>query len=198
MAATAYRTPDADRPRLLRTAGTLLKVCIAAVSTPLLFSCTAMPGTAPQAAANLTPTQSNKVSGLVTFAEREGVVFVEASLTGLTPGRHGIHIHEKGDCTAPDASGAGGHFNPQEERHGGFRGTRRHLGDLGNITADASGNARMRVQADGVTLRSGPNSVVGRALVVHADPDDYRTQPDGGSGARVACGVIGLGELSPM
>lgn len=165
----------------------------------LLAGC-ATPTTAPppQAAANLSPTAGNKVSGLVTFAEKDGVVFADANVTGLTPGRHGIHIHEKGDCSASDASSAGGHFNPHGERHGGTRG-RRHAGDLGNLTANASGVARMRVQVEGVTLRSGqPHSIMARAVIVHAEADDFRTQPDGGAGARVACGVIGLGELSPF
>ena len=114
---------------------------------------------------------------------------MEGEINGLTPGKHGFHIHEKGDCSAADASSAGGHFNPTGMPHGGRRGSQRHLGDLGNITADKSGIARFAFTDGWITL-AGVNSIIGHAVVVHAQADDLKSQPSGNAGARVACGVI--------
>jgi Cu-Zn family superoxide dismutase len=119
-------------------------------------------------------------------------VLVEAEIKGLTPGLHGIHIHEKGDCSAPDATSAGGHFNPAGKPHGGPEGAERHAGDLGNLIADSYGTAILKVTVGGISIvKDAPNSVIGRSLIVHADPDDYKTQPTGNSGKRVACAIIG-------
>jgi len=112
---------------------------------------------------------------------------------GLKPGQeHGLHIHEKGDCSAPDAMSAGGHFNPQGKPHGQPGSAEHHAGDLPALKADKSGRAHVQVDVSGITLKPGPTSIIGRAVVVHADPDDYKTQPTGNSGARIACGVIAL------
>ena len=103
----------------------------------------------------------------------------------------GIHIHEKGDCSAPDGASAGLHFNPGGKAHGGTSGTERHGGDLGNLEADSYGDATINVDVEGISAAAGgANSVVGRGLIVHADPDDFKTQPTGNSGKRLACGVI--------
>jgi superoxide dismutase, Cu-Zn family len=141
------------------------------------------------ATVTLAPTEGNQASGTVQLTQEPGGVRLVADLSGLTPGEHGFHVHEVGDCSAPDASSAGDHFNPTGATHGAPGTGTHHLGDLGNVTADASGNARLDRVFPGLTLE-GDQSIVGRALVVHASEDDLASQPSGESGARVACGVI--------
>jgi len=142
-----------------------------------------------EAQAAMEPTEGNTVRGMVTFAQAETGVRVVADLTGLKPGEHGIHIHEHGDCSAPDGSSAGGHFNPTGMSHGGPEAAQHHVGDLGNITADASGTAKMDRVFSFLDL-NGANTIVGRGLIVHSDRDDLTSQPTGNAGKRVACGVI--------
>jgi Cu-Zn family superoxide dismutase len=142
-----------------------------------------------EAVADLNPTTGNDVRGTATFTQEERGVRVVADITGLKPGDHGFHIHEKGDCSAPDASSAGGHFNPTGMPHGGPEAAKHHLGDMGNITADAAGKAHLDRVFAFLDLR-GTNSIIGHAVVVHQDKDDLTTQPTGNAGARVACGVI--------
>ncbi len=143
------------------------------------------------ATAVLAPTKGNSVSGTVNLTQKGSVVMVVAKVNGLKPNAtHGIHIHEKGNCSAADASSAGGHFNPSASPHGGPTGDKRHGGDLGNLKADANGSAQMSIEVVGITLGTEPNSVIGRAVIVHAGQDDLKTQPSGNSGARVACGLI--------
>ena len=141
-----------------------------------------------QASAMVNPTEGNDAQGTVEFTQEDGGVRVLANLTGLSEGDHGFHIHEKGDCSAADGTSAGGHFNPEGTAHGAPDAAERHVGDLGNITADAAGKAvynrvDTRVELDGA------NSVIGLAVIVHALPDDF-SQPTGAAGARVGCGVI--------
>lgn len=146
---------------------------------------------APTATANLLPTKGSQVQGSVKLVERNGEVLVSGRITGLSPGPHGFHVHEKGDCSAPDGASAGPHFDPAGSKaHGGPMGDKRHGGDLGNITADARGVASFETRVTGITLGSDPASVVGRSLIVHAKPDDLATQPSGNSGPRLACGLI--------
>lgn len=143
------------------------------------------------AEAQLKPTQGNSAGGTVTFTESAGKVRMVANVSGLAPGAHGFHVHEKGDCSAPDGTSAGGHFNPGKTAHGDpHKGHHHHAGDMPMLKADKSGKATMTMDMPGVTLADGPASLVGRAVIVHADPDDHMTQPTGNSGARVACGVI--------
>ena len=143
------------------------------------------------ATAVLAPTKGNSVSGTVNFMRKGELVLVEAKVNGLKPnGTNGIHIHEKGNCSAGDASSAGGHFNPSSSQHGGPAGATRHGGDLGNLTADANGFAQISVEVSGISLGTDPDSITGRAVIVHAGADDLKTQPSGNSGARVACGLI--------
>lgn len=137
----------------------------------------------------LMPTKGNNVTGEVTFTSVHDGVHVVANIEGLTPGNHGFHIHEFGDCSAPDASSAGGHFNPTQQRHGSPENENRHVGDLGNITADENGRAHYD-RVDKVITLNGKNSILGHALIVHSGADDFVTQPTGNAGARVACGVI--------
>jgi superoxide dismutase, Cu-Zn family len=135
----------------------------------------------------------SKVKGKVTFTKKNGGVEVLAELSGLAPGEHGFHVHEFGDCSMADGVCAGGHFNPTGEPHGGPDDKERHAGDFGNIKADQSGNATYKRVDKHITL-SGPNSIIGRSVILHADPDDLKSQPSGNAGARVGCGVIGIAD----
>jgi Cu-Zn family superoxide dismutase len=139
----------------------------------------------------LLPTEGNTATGTIELMSMGDGVHFTGSVTGLPEGIHGFHIHETGDCSAPDATSAGGHFNPTGAQHGGPQSETRHFGDLGNITADASGNAEVNIHASGVTLEERmDNSIMGKAVIVHAGEDDLTTQPTGDAGARLACGVI--------
>lgn len=134
-----------------------------------------------------------KTAGKVTFTKVDGGIKIEADLTGLTPGKHGFHVHEFGDCSMADGTCAGGHFNPDGKPHGGPDSAERHVGDFGNIEADADGNAHYS-RVDKLIAFSGPRSIIGRAIIVHAGTDDLTSQPSGDAGARVGCGVIGIAD----
>jgi superoxide dismutase, Cu-Zn family len=141
------------------------------------------------AIARLSPTGGNTARGDVFFSKETEGVRVEGEIIGLTPGKHGFHIHDKGDCSAPDASSAGGHYNPTGMPHGGPRDGMRHVGDLGNITANQSGTARFAYTDNRISLE-GKHSIIGHSVVVDAGADDLQSQPSGNAGARVACGVV--------
>lgn len=145
-----------------------------------------------RAQANLAPASASLVSGRLAISAIDGGVRIEGELGALGRGGvHAIHVHERGDCSAADGSSAGGHFNPGAVAHGRAGEPVHHLGDMDNLTANDRGVARVDLRLMGVTLGSGAaNDILGRALVVHAGPDDYSSQPAGNSGARVGCGVI--------
>jgi len=163
---------------------------LAALAVAALAGCQSMSSSEPAlASAGLQPTKGNKTVGEVTFEQVGDKVRVTAQVIGLKPNQeHGFHIHEKGDCSSGDGMSAGGHFNPYGKPHG--RGAERHAGDLPNLKADAKGRATLSVDLDVITVTPGPASVVGRGIIVHAQPDDYTSQPVGNAGARLACGVI--------
>jgi len=164
----------------------LLSILIAG----LLAGCATIGGGGPSATAQLQPTRGNSVTGKVTFTQKGDKVAVVANVSGLKPNQeHGFHVHDKGDCSSGDGMSAAGHFNPGGTPHGPQQGPR-HGGDMPNLRADANGNARASFTIDDVTVAAGPKSIVGRGLIVHKDPDDYKTQPTGNSGARLACAVI--------
>ncbi len=143
-----------------------------------------------RAVAFLKPAQGyDGAKGVVFFSEAKDGVRIEGSFTGLKPGKHGFHIHEKGECSPPDFSSAGGHYNPLALIHGAPDAPKRHVGDLGNIEVDQKGKAHY-VYIDRLVTLSGPNSVIGKALIVHEKPDDLKSQPTGAAGARILCGVI--------
>ncbi|MDH5198474.1 MAG: superoxide dismutase family protein [Gemmatimonadota bacterium] len=146
-----------------------------------------------RAVAVLAPTAGNAAHGTVRFEVVDGRVRITAQLTGLPAGDHGFHIHEFGDCSAADGTSAGGHFNPAGAAHGGPAATPRHVGDLGNLSADTQGMAEYD-RIDGAVRLEGPHSVIGRGVIVHAGRDDLTTQPTGAAGARLACGVVGVGK----
>lgn len=144
-----------------------------------------------KAIAVLHPTAGSNVTGTVTFTASGDSVRVVADISGLTPGKHGFHIHEFGDCSSADGKSAGGHFNPTNHQHGAPDAADRHEGDLGNIDADASGKVHLDI-TDKVLKMTGAESIIGHAVIVHEKADDMKTQPTGDAGGRVACGVIGI------
>ncbi|RUO18770.1 superoxide dismutase family protein [Aliidiomarina iranensis] len=141
--------------------------------------------------AQLSGTEGNEnVYGSVTFSEDPNGVMVTAHVEGLpADSTHGFHIHEFGDCSAPDATSAGGHFNPHGRDHGGPDSDERHVGDLGNLNSDMSGIAHLE-HVDHKLELEGDNRILGKAVVVHVQADDLASQPTGDAGARIACGVI--------
>ncbi|QQP95125.1 superoxide dismutase family protein [Lysobacter enzymogenes] len=151
--------------------------------------------TASSATVVLASASGSLVSGKLTLRPMGDGVHLTGEIGGLTPNStHAIHIHEKGDCSAADATSAGGHFNPAAQPHGQVDHGAHHAGDMDNLVANADGVAKVDAHASGVTLGGGaPNDVAGRAVIVHASPDDYKTQPTGNAGARLACGVIKTG-----
>jgi Cu-Zn family superoxide dismutase len=146
-----------------------------------------------RALAVLAPLKGSGVHGVVTFEAVEHGVRVVADITGLAPGKHGFHIHEFGDCSSDDGTSAGGHFNPEGMPHSMPSSDKRHAGDMGNVEAGSDGNAHLEY-VDAVMKLSGEHSIVGHAVIVHEKEDDMKTQPTGNAGARVACGVIGIGK----
>jgi Cu-Zn family superoxide dismutase len=155
-----------------------------------LAVCSTLPAYAQSAVARLEPTKGNATAGTVMFTQKGDKVAIEAKVSGLTPGGHGFHIHEKGDCSSGDGMSAGGHFNPTGKPHGNPSVPDHHTGDMPMLVADASGNASLSTELGAMTIGSGASDIVGKAVIVHKDADDYTTQPTGNSGARVACGLI--------
>jgi len=143
-----------------------------------------------KAVAVLNPTQGNTAQGVVTFTQEEGGVHIVAKFTGVPKGEHGFHIHEFGDCSAPDGASAGSHFNPKGAVHAGREAEKRHMGDMGNVAADEQGN----IALDYVDKHIKISAIIGRGMILHANPDDFTTQPTGNAGGRIACGVIGVGK----
>lgn len=166
-------------------------ILFGAVAAALLAGCQSIPSDAPRAVANLQPTKGSKAAGTVLFHQLGDKVRVVAKVSGLVPGReHGFHIHEAGDCGSGDGMSAKGHYNPGGKPHAHFSTPDRHAGDMPALKADATGVGAMEVDLDVITVTPGRTSIVGRGLIVHADPDDYKTQPTGNAGARIACAVI--------
>jgi Cu-Zn family superoxide dismutase len=167
-----------------------MKFLVWLASLAALMGCTMVAAQGPAAVATLEPTKGNSTGGTVTFTQKGDKVTVAAKITGLAPGQHGFHLHEKGDCSSDDGMSAGGHFNPGGKPHGNPGAPDHHAGDMPMLEADASGNASLTADLDAVTIGGGAADIVGKAVIVHKDPDDFKTQPTGNSGARVACGVI--------
>ena len=168
-----------------------LGVVVAGIVRWLRHDIGVLPGAGPTASAKLLPTKGNQATGTVTFTQKGDKVTVKANVTGLKPnGEHGFHVHEKGDCSAADGMSAGGHFNPVSAQHGNPMAGAHHVGDMPNLKADANGVATLTWEETDFTVTDGTASIVGRAIVVHLNPDDYKSQPAGNSGPRIACGVI--------
>ncbi len=162
-----------------------------ATAVALLSACQSIPSDAPKASATLLPTKGSSVRGAASFVQIGDKVRVTANVTGLKPnGQFGFHIHEAGDCSSGDGMSAKGHFNPLGKPHGHHSTMERHAGDMPNLQSDAGGNASMSADLDVITITPGATSIVGRGLIVHVQPDDYKSQPVGNAGARSACAVI--------
>jgi Cu-Zn family superoxide dismutase len=143
------------------------------------------------ATAQLKATTGNNAGGTVRFSQQGGKVTVSGQVSGLRPNaEHGFHVHEKGDCSSGDGMSTGGHFNPGGAAHGRHGAGAHHVGDLPSLKADANGVAQFRFESSSILLGSGGADVIGKGLIVHRDPDDYRTQPTGNAGPRLACAVI--------
>lgn len=143
------------------------------------------------AEAMIAPKSGNMtLAGSAKFSGEKGSVQVMLAVTGAPPGVHGAHIHETGDCSAPDAMSAGGHWNPQMHMHS-MPGAMAHLGDMGNLTVDAAGSGTLTLTNAAWEVGTGtPMDVIGKAVIIHAMPDDFATQPTGNAGGRIGCGVI--------
>jgi len=139
--------------------------------------------------ADLKSAKGQNVSGKLEFTQEGNGVHIVGQVHHLSPGKHGIHVHEKADLSAPDLTSAGGHFNPTKEEHGGPGGEHHHAGDFGNITADEKGDATVDIAIAGLSL-TGANTIVGHSIIIHGGVDDLKSQPSGNSGPRVAGGVI--------
>jgi Cu-Zn family superoxide dismutase len=144
----------------------------------------------PRASARIEGRSGSSLTGTASFSEQSGGVLVELSVTNAPPGWHAVHVHEKGDCSAADGSSAGTHFNPAGHKHGSPHAAEHHAGDLGNMWVDEHGNGRHVLLMPVLAVTDGPNSVRGRALIVHAAADDLVTDPTGNAGGRIGCGVI--------
>ena len=163
-----------------------------AVLVLLLTACQSMEhGTGQKASASLDSRSGSNAKGTVNFVWQGHDVLVTGNFSGLKPNaEQGFHVHEKGDCSSPDATSAGPHFNPATKDHGMPNSGMSHAGDMPNIKSDANGNATYSAKLHGFTVNTGPSGIVGRSVVVHRDPDDYKSQPAGNSGPRIACGLI--------
>lgn len=160
------------------------------ISALLLAGCAGIsPG--PTAKVALQPTKGNSTSGTVVFEQMGDHVKVSGTISGLKPNQeHGFHVHEKGDCSSGDGMSTGGHFNPDAQSHGKHGAGAHHTGDLPSLVANANGVAEFKFESKLISLKPGANAIIGRGLIVHRDPDDFKTQPTGNSGPRLACGVI--------
>jgi Cu-Zn family superoxide dismutase len=167
----------------------LIPGVIAAVA--VLAGCQSTPEGELRANARLEPTKGNKTFGEATFEQRGNKVHAVIYVQGLKPDQeHGLHIHEVGDCSSGDGMSTKGHFNPFGKPHGNPSSPERHAGDMPALKAAKDGRAKVDVELDTITVAAGPASIIGKAVIVHAAPDDYKTQPTGNAGARLACGVI--------
>lgn len=168
----------------------MIKLSAPFAAALLVAACASNP-TGPSATAQLAPTKGNAVSGTITFTKQGSAVLVSGEVRGLTPNaEQGFHIHDKGDCSSGDGMSAGGHFNPLGKAHGAHQASEHHAGDLVSLKADGAGVAKFSYTSTAITVGEGATNVIGRGLIVHRDADDFKTQPTGNSGPRVACGVI--------
>jgi Cu-Zn family superoxide dismutase len=164
------------------------------IASALILSACASTPSGPRAVAQLQSTTGNAATGTISFTQAGDKVIVAGEVRGLKPNaEHGFHVHEKGDCSSGDGLSAGGHFNPDGKSHGQHAMGAHHAGDLPSLKADASGVARVNFVSTSMTVGSGASDIIGRGLIVHRDPDDYKTQPTGNAGPRLACAVITRG-----
>jgi superoxide dismutase, Cu-Zn family len=171
-----------------------MRAFVAVVASLLLAGCAGMhPASTDNTAGADMKNASGQSVGTATFTQVGSAVRVVLEVQGLPPGQHGVHVHTVGKCDGPDFTSAGSHFNPMNRQHGALNPQGPHAGDLPNLTVGADGKGRLESTTELFTLGSGTTSIFdadGSALVIHAAPDDFKTDPTGNSGARIACGVI--------
>ncbi len=168
-----------------------MKTVLAIASGALLLAGCAGMATGPTATTKLEARSGSNVSGNVTFTQVGERVRIQGLVNGHTAGLKGWHIHEKGDCSDPKADSAGGHFNPRGHKHGAPTDAMRHAGDTGNLVFNDAGSATIDVIIDGISVsKDKPDGIIGRALIIHMQQDDLKTDPTGNAGGRAACGVI--------
>jgi superoxide dismutase, Cu-Zn family len=174
--------------------GQLVQVAVVVVVQAGFAGCAGeAPPAVTRAAAPLASRSGSTVTGMASFAVAGDKVTLTLSVTGATPGVHAAHLHATGDCSAADATSAMGHWNPDTMNHGLPTASPHHLGDLGNFTVAADGTGKLSFTGDWTIGTGGVNDIVGKAIIVHASPDDGVTQqPPGNAGARVACGVVAM------
>ncbi|MFY9242854.1 MAG: superoxide dismutase family protein [Polaribacter sp.] len=167
----------------------LKQIKILTLSLLVFASCTSETKTA---VATISAKSGSNVSGKVTFTEKDGKVMMIAELQGLTEGEHAMHIHAVGDCSADDGSSAGGHWNPTEEDHGKWMANPFHIGDIGNLVANAEGKGTIEKETDlwCINCEDETKNIIGKAIIVHSGIDDFMSQPSGAAGSRVGCGEI--------
>ena len=150
---------------------------------------------AKQAHAMIDALGDSGVTGMAVFTQNGDEITLTIEIQGASPGLHGVHIHANGDCSAPDGTSAGGHWNPTGVAHGKWGEGEFHLGDIGNISVGADGTGSITLTTDLWDIGTGSDvDVVGKGIIVHADADDFVSQPSGAAGARIGCGVIVLVE----
>lgn len=148
-------------------------------------------GSQAKAVAVIASKSDSHVTGAATFSQADGKVTLRLQIEGAEPGMHAIHLHEKGDCTAPDGTSAGGHWNPAHVDHGKWGTSPFHRGDIGVFEAGADGKGTLTLTTDLWTIGGAPETdVVGKAVIIHAKTDDFATQPTGNAGGRIGCGVV--------
>lgn len=175
---------------MTKTRAALLGAFVVAAGQPTLAGGLAAGQPGKVAVASVQSLGTSTVKGVVLFTALDHGVEISARLTGLTPGQHGFHIHEFGDCSAPDGSSAGPHFNPEGKPHGAPGADASHAGDYGNLEADANGHATLKLVSHRITLDQSATGVLGRSVIIHDKPDDLTSQPTGNAGGRIGCGVI--------
>ena len=150
-----------------------------------LFSCT----TSKELSYNILPKSNTETAGTVSFQQKGEQVVMKVKATHLTPGEHAIHLHEKADCSAPDATSTGGHWNPAGHDHGKWGAEHFHMGDIGNLVANANGEATLTFSTDKwcIGCQDESKNILNKAVIIHAKADDFHTQPTGNAGGRVAC-----------
>jgi superoxide dismutase, Cu-Zn family len=173
------------------TTRTLITTALAAVASAALLAQQATTSAPSAAGAKIEAKSGSAVAGEANFSASAGKVTMTVKVTGLTPGTHAIHLHEKGDCSDPEAKSAGPHWNPSNEAHGKWGQAAFHHGDIGNLEANPQGEATLSFTTDLWTI-GGPaaSDILGRAVVVHDKADDFQTQPTGNAGGRIGCGVV--------
>jgi len=167
--------------------------CLTLVLACVAFAEPQIAGSVKEAIAVIHASSGSSCKGIVRFTEESKGVRVVADIEGLAPSsKHGFHVHEYGDCSAPDATSAGSHFDAAGTKHHGMPSdAMKHTGDMGNIEADAGGKAHYEITLEGATINGAQAPILGRAVIVHANPDDF-SQPVGNAGGRIGCGVIAV------